>query len=108
MKHCAKALEENSESVLPANDARILDMSTDEGKAFKKNKVQNTLVMSYFKLSLDSPKVLKMIGALKSPEWPGGLDCDIKKRLTQKYMPDDLTALAEMATKLSKLKLAKG
>ena len=29
------------------------------------------------------------------------------KRLIKKYRPDDVTALAEMATKLSKLKLTK-
>ena len=30
----AEALEENFEFILPANDAEILDMSTDQGKAF--------------------------------------------------------------------------
>ena len=32
-KGCAQALEKNFESLLPANDAEILDMSTDQGKA---------------------------------------------------------------------------
>ena len=73
MKGCAKALEDNFESVLPANDADILDMSTDQGKAYKKSKIQNTLAVCYFRLSLDSPKLLKMIKASKSPEWPGRL-----------------------------------
>lgn len=108
VKGCAEALEENFESVLPTNEAEILDMSTDKGKAYKKSKVQNTLAVCYFRLSLDSPKLLKMIEASKSPEWPGGLACDIKKRLMKKYRPDDVTALAEMTTKLSKLKLKKG
>ena len=67
-KGCAKALEENVESVLPAHDAHVLDMSTYEGKAFKKKKIQNTLAVCYFKLSPDSPKLSKMIKASKSPE----------------------------------------
>ena len=49
-----------------------------------------------------------MIEASKSPDWPGGLACDTKKRLMRKYRPDDVTALADMTTKLLKLKLAKG
>jgi len=108
MKGCAKALQDNFESVLPKNDAEILDMTTDQRKAHKKSKVQNTLAVCYFRLSLDSPKLLKMIEASKSPQWPGGLACDIKKRLMKKYRQDDVTALAEMTTKLSKLKLTKG
>ena len=66
------------------------------------------MAVCYFRLSLYSPKLLKMIEASKSPEWPGGLACDIKKRLMKKYRPDDVTALAEITTRLSKLKLAKG
>ena len=107
VKGCAKALEETSESILPANDTEVLDMSTDQGKAFKKSKVQNILTVCYFKLSLDSPKLVKRIEASKSPEWPGELACDIKNRLMKEYRPDDVMALAEMTTKLSKLKLAK-
>ena len=108
VKGCAEALEENFKSILPANDAELLDMSTDQRKAYKKSKVQNTLAVCYFRLSLNSPKLLKIIKASKSPEWPGGLACDVKKRLMKKYRPDDVTALAEMTTKLSKLKLTKG
>ena len=59
MRGCADALEANFESVLPANYAEILDMSTDEGKTFKKSKVQNALAVCYFMLSLDSPTLLK-------------------------------------------------
>ena len=77
-KGCANNLEETCGSVLPANDAEMLDMSTDQGKAFKKRKVQNTLAVCYFKLSLDLLKLLKMIEASNSPEWPGGLACNIK------------------------------
>ena len=51
-------------------------------------------------MNLDSPKLLKMIEDPKSPEWPGGLACDIKKRLVKKYRPDDVMTLAEMTTKL--------
>ena len=76
-------MKESFESFLPANDAHILKMSTDEGKAFKKKKVQNIFAMCYFKLSLDSPNLLKMIKASKSLEWPSGLACDIKKRLNE-------------------------
>ena len=107
-KDCARSLEENVEFVLPANDARVLDMSTDEAKAFKKKGVQNTLAMCYFKLSLNLPKLLKMIENSKSLEWSGGLACNIKKRLTKKYRPDDVTALAETTRKLLKLGSAKG
>ena len=35
----AEALQANVESVLPVNDAEVLDIPTDEGKAFKKRKV---------------------------------------------------------------------
>ena len=63
VKGCAEALKENFESVLPANDAEILDML-----AFKKSKVQNSLAVCYFKLGLNSPKLLNMIKASKSPE----------------------------------------
>ena len=109
VKGCADALEENVESILPMNEVEMVDIATDQGKvAYKKSKVQNTLAMCCFRLSLDSPKLLKMIEASKSPGWPGSLACDIKKRLMKKYRPDDVTALAEMTTKLSKLKLKKG
>ena len=37
----------------------------------------------------------------------GELACDLKKRLIKKYRRDDVTAIAEMTMKLSKLKLAK-
>ena len=53
VKGCAEALEENFESVLPTNEAEILDMSTEKGKAYKKSKFQNTLAVCYFRLSLD-------------------------------------------------------
>ena len=56
MKGCAKAFEEDFESILPANDAHVLDMSTAEEKTFKKKKVQNILAMCYSRVTLDSPK----------------------------------------------------
>ena len=107
VKGCVMSLEEHFESVLPANDAEILDMSTDQGKAFKKNKVQNTFMMSYSKLRLYLPILLEMIQVSKDLEWPGELACDIKTSLMKKQMPDDVLVLDEMTTKLSKFELVK-
>ena len=70
-------MEAKVELVLPANNAKFLDMSTDEGKAFKKMKVQNVFAVCYFRLGLNLPKSLKMIEALKSLEWPSELVCDL-------------------------------
>ena len=64
-------------------------------------------MVCYFRLSLDSPKLLKMIKASKSPDWPGGMACNLKKRSMKKCRPDNITVFAEMTTKLLKLKLAK-
>lgn len=107
VKGCAEALDLSFKAVLPASDSEILDLSTDDGKAKKKAKTQNALAESYLRLALDSPKLLKMIEASKSADWPCGLACDLVERLRKKYKPDDVTALAEMTTKLSKLKLSK-
>ena len=51
--------------------------------------------------------MLKIIQASKSPDWPGRLACDLVAKLLKKYRPDDMTALADITTKLSKLKLGK-
>ena len=48
-----------------------------------------------------------MTQASMSPDWPGGLACELIAKLLKKYRPDDVTALAEMTTKLTKLKLGK-
>ena len=56
-------------------------------------------------LAMESPKLLKMIEASKSSDWPGGLACDLIAKLNKKYRLDDVMALVDMTTKLSKLKL---
>jgi hypothetical protein len=48
-----------------------------------------------------------MVEASKSTNWPCVLIYDLVKRPNKKYMPNDVTALVEMTTTLSKLKLAK-
>ena len=63
--------------------------------------------MSYLTLAMESLKLLKMIQASKSQDWPGGLACGLVVKLLKKYRPDDMTALAYMTTKLSKLQLGK-
>ena len=107
VKGCAEALDLSFKAVLPASNSTVLDMTTDKGKAWKKAKMQNALAESYLRLSLDSSRLLEMIGASKSADWPCGLACDLVERLRKKYKPDDVTALAEMTTKLSNLKLSK-
>ena len=105
VKGCAEALEMSFRSTLPASNAETLDPTTDEGKAWKKAKVQNALAMSYLTLAFDSPKLLKMIQASKSPDWPSGLAYVLMAKLTKKYKPSDMMALAEMNKKLGALKL---
>ena len=68
VKGCAEALELSFKAVLPRSDSEVLDMATNAGKDWKKVKVQNALATSYLRLSLDSPKLLKMIGASKSAD----------------------------------------
>ena len=63
--------------------------------------------MSYLTLAMESPKLLKTIQASNSAYWPGGLACDLVMKLMKKYRLDNVTALAEMTTKLSKLKMEK-
>ena len=48
-----------------------------------------------------------MIQASKSPYWPDGFACELVAKLMTKYRQDDVMALAEMTTKLSKLKMGK-
>ena len=69
--------------------------------------MQNALAMSDLTLAMESLKLLKIIQASKSRNWPGGLACDLVVKLLKKYMVDNVTALADMTTKLSKLKLGK-
>ena len=106
-KGCAEALSMLIMGELQASDADAIDIQTTPGKASKEAKAQNSLAMSYLILAMDSPKLLKMVEASKSTTWPAGLACEFVKRLNKKYQPDDTLAIAEMATKLSKLKLKK-
>ena len=69
--------------------------------------MQNALEMSYLILTMESPKLLKVIQASKNADWPGGLACDLVAKLMKKYRLDNVMSLAEMTTKLSKLKMGK-
>ena len=86
-KGCAKALSLTIMTKLPASDAATIDVTTATGKACKKAKAQNALPMSYLMLAIDSSKskLLKMVKASKSTTWPGGLACELVKRMKKKY-----------------------
>ena len=91
----------------PASKAEAVDATTSDGKEKKKAEVQNTLAISYLTLSMELLKLLKMIQASKSADWPGGLAYDLVAKLMKKYRPDGVMALAKVTTKLSKLKMGK-
>ena len=104
VKGCIEALDLNIEKKLPVGEAEAFDTTVGDGKEKKKVKVQNALVMRYLTLAMESSKMLEMIQPSKSP---GGLTCDLVVKLIEKYTPDDVTVLADMTTKFSKLKLGK-
>ena len=54
-KGCTEALQADFESVLPANNIKILDTLTNEGNSLEKKVVQTALTIFSFRLSLDLP-----------------------------------------------------
>ena len=65
VKNCAEDLDPRFGTILPAIDVTMLDLNGDPGKAHKKAKKRNVLAMSYLMLAMNSPKMLKMIEAVK-------------------------------------------
>ena len=85
MEGCTEALDLNIKMKFPDSKAEAFDAGTSDGKEKKKAKIQNALAMSYLTLAMESPKLLKMIQASKSPKWPCGLACDLVTKLMKKY-----------------------
>ena len=85
---CLEAVNENFESVLPASEgATIADQNSESGKLQVEAKKKNSTAMSLFALTITSPKLLKLLEASKSSDWPGGLACENCRRNTHLTTP---------------------
>ena len=80
-------------------------MNNSVQKKKKEALVMNNLAMSYFLMSFAGYEMLCMLEEVKTPEFPGGIACNLWANLLDKYCPDDTIGVAQQLTDLVKLEL---
>ena len=69
---------------MPADNAKVLDMKTADGKAAALAKKQNELAMAYLIMLFQSDRMIGMVNTSKDSAWPNGLACRVIDALFKK------------------------
>ena len=100
MKGFGEALDPNFKTEMPARFDEALNLSNNDEKKKKEALVKNNVAMSYFTMGLTGDDVLCMIEEVKTPEFPGGIACDLWTNLMEEYRPDDTIGAAQQLNDL--------
>ena len=83
MKGFGEALDPNFKTEMPARFDEALNVSNNDEKKKKEALVKNNVAMSYFTMGMTGDKMLCMIEEVKTPEFPGGIACDLWANLME-------------------------
>ena len=82
--------------VITAAFKGMLPASEDAGSQTREQQAavkQNTMVVGYLGIAIDSAALIRKIEKMKTAEWPNNLAFEIIEMLNKKFRPNDLLAL---------------